>query len=132
MEVELELQLPAYATTMAMQDPSCICNQILNPLSEARDRTHNLMVTSQIHFCCATTGTSGSRILEIRKQHLCDSSSQWLHDVFIGSNVLIPQTILGLSRKFSGKKRKLNTSKYHPGNTWGFFLLCKKIHLLYY
>ena len=49
-----------------MQDPNCVCDlhhssqqrQILNPLSEARDRTDNLMVPSWIHFCCATTGTS--------------------------------------------------------------------------
>ena len=32
--------------------------QILNPLSEARARTHNLMVPSRIRFCCATMGTS--------------------------------------------------------------------------
>ena len=30
---------------------------IINPLSEARDRTHNLMVPHRIHFCCTTTGT---------------------------------------------------------------------------
>ena len=30
---------------------------ILNPLSEAKDGTHNLMVPSRIHFHCATTGT---------------------------------------------------------------------------
>jgi len=61
--VESELQLPAYAT--AMPDPSHICDlhhkswqrQILNPLSEARDWTHNLMVPSQIRFHCATMGT---------------------------------------------------------------------------
>ena len=41
----VELQLAAYATATATQDPSCICNlyhgswqcRILNPLSEARD-----------------------------------------------------------------------------------------------
>ena len=57
--VESELQLPAYATAMAMWDPSRVCNlhqgsqrhQILNPLSEARDRTHIRKDTSQIHFC---------------------------------------------------------------------------------
>ena len=32
-------------------------HQILNPLSEARDQTRNLMVSSWIRFCCATTGT---------------------------------------------------------------------------
>ena len=54
--VELELQLPAYAIATATGDPSCICDlhhssrlhQILNPLSEARDRTHILMNTSQV------------------------------------------------------------------------------------
>ena len=58
--VELELQLPAYTTATVMQYPSRICDlyhssrqcRILNPLSEARDRTHNLMVTSWIHFHC--------------------------------------------------------------------------------
>ena len=34
---------------MAMLDP--------NPLSEARDRTHSLMVPSWIRFCCTTTET---------------------------------------------------------------------------
>ena len=46
----------AYTTTTATQDPSRICDshhssrqcQILNPLSKARDQTHNLMVPSQI------------------------------------------------------------------------------------
>ena len=63
--VQLELPLPAYATAAAMQDPSRICNlhhsswqcQILYPLSKARDRTRHLVVPSQIHFCCTTTGT---------------------------------------------------------------------------
>ena len=50
--VELELQLPAYATTTAMQDLSRIRDlydsswqcRVLNPLSEARDRTLSVMV----------------------------------------------------------------------------------------
>ena len=54
--VKLELQLLAYVTTTAMQDPSCTCNQhhtsgqrqLLNPLSEARDRTLFLMDLGQI------------------------------------------------------------------------------------
>ena len=61
---KLELQLPVYATATAMWDPSRICDlhhsseqcQVLNPLSEARDRTHILMDTSQVRFHCATTG----------------------------------------------------------------------------
>ena len=47
-----------------MPDLSCVFGlhhsshrcRILNPLSEARDRTHNLMVPSRIRFHCATTG----------------------------------------------------------------------------
>ena len=50
---ESQLQLPAYATATATQDPSCTCDlchslwqcQILNPLSEARDQTHILIDT---------------------------------------------------------------------------------------
>ena len=61
--VETKLQLWAYAT--AALDPSLICDlyhssqkwRILNPLSEARDWTCNLMVPSWICFCCTTTGT---------------------------------------------------------------------------
>ena len=63
--VESEPQLPAYATTAATSAPSHICKlhhspqqyQILNPPSEARDRTRNLMVPSWIRFCCAMTGS---------------------------------------------------------------------------
>ena len=55
---ESELQLPAYTTATATKDLSCICDlhhssrqhQTLNPLSEARDRTHIPMGTSQIRF----------------------------------------------------------------------------------
>ena len=49
--VESELQLQAYTTATAMQDPNHICNlhqssqqcQILNLLSKARDQTHILI-----------------------------------------------------------------------------------------
>ena len=48
---ESELQLPAYVTPIAMQDPSCIFDlhhssqqhHILNPLSRAKDWTHVFM-----------------------------------------------------------------------------------------
>ena len=48
---ELELQLLAYTTATATRDRSSVCGlpyslrqcQILNPQSEARDRTHILM-----------------------------------------------------------------------------------------
>ena len=68
--VKSELQLPAYTTAPAMQDPSHICNhsswqcQIFNPLSEARDQTHNLMVPSWICFHCAVNGNSKATILK--------------------------------------------------------------------
>ena len=65
LEVQSELQLPAYNTPTATPDLSLVCDLhhssrqcwILNPLSEARDGTHNLMVPSQIRFHCATKGT---------------------------------------------------------------------------
>ena len=61
--VESEVWPPS--TTTATQDPSRIRDlrhssqqhQILNPLSEARDRTCNLMVPSPIPFHWAMTGT---------------------------------------------------------------------------
>ena len=51
---ESELQLPAYPTATATRDPSCVCDlhhssrqrRILNPLSEARDRTLDLSSSS--------------------------------------------------------------------------------------
>ena len=64
--VKSELQLPAYTTATATQDPSRVYNlhhssrqhQILHPLSEARDWTCVIMDISQIRFCWAMTGTS--------------------------------------------------------------------------
>ena len=61
--VESELQLLAYTTTTATQDPSHVCDLhqsspqrwILSPRSEARDRTHDFMVPSRMCFRCATT-----------------------------------------------------------------------------
>ena len=63
--VESEPQLAACTTATAMPDVSHIFNlyhnsqqrQILNLLSKARDRTHNLMVPSRIHFHCTKMGT---------------------------------------------------------------------------
>ena len=62
--VLLELLPPAYATATATPDLSRVCylyhssrqRWILNPLSEARDQTRNIMVPSWIRFLCATTG----------------------------------------------------------------------------
>ena len=76
--VQLELQLPAYATAIAPPDPSCICNLhhgsqqrwILNLLSKASDGTCNLMVPSRICFCYAKMGTPAVVIV--------NPVSQWL------------------------------------------------------
>ena len=63
--IESELQLSAYTTAIATRDLSRICDllhsswqhQIINPLSEDRDRTRNVMVPSRICFRCATMRT---------------------------------------------------------------------------
>ena len=64
--VESELHLLAFATATATWDPSCICDLhqssqqcwILNPLSEARDRTHILMDTSRVYNPLSHSGNS--------------------------------------------------------------------------
>ena len=69
--VELELQLLAYTTATAMQNLSCICDlhhssrqrQILNPLSQARDRTQILMDTSRVCNQLSHNGNSPKVIL---------------------------------------------------------------------
>ena len=60
-----ELLPLAYTTATARQDRSHACDlhhslgqrRILNPVSEARNRTRNLMVPSRIHFSCTMMGT---------------------------------------------------------------------------
>ena len=61
--VKLELQLPATATAtpdlrhvLILHHSSWLC-QNPNPLSRARDQTHNILVPSRIRFHCATMGT---------------------------------------------------------------------------
>ena len=57
--VELELQVPAYTTPTAKEDPSRILDLyhsswkrwILNSPSEASDRTHILMDSRQSRYC---------------------------------------------------------------------------------
>ena len=76
--VESELQPLAYTVVTATQDPSRICDlhhssrprQILNPLSEARDRINDLMVPSQIRFCWATTGTPENKDFLLHKHSI--------------------------------------------------------------
>ena len=55
--VEWELQLPAYTTATAIQDPSRVCDhssrqcRILNPVSEARDQILSLVDASWVCYC---------------------------------------------------------------------------------
>ena len=77
--VELELQLLAYATPIAMSDLSHICNihlsswqcRIFNPLSGARDQTCILKDTSQVLYCWAMMWTP---INSISKQLVRDET----------------------------------------------------------
>ena len=63
--IQSELQLLAYTIATATPDPSHVCDLhhsslqcwFLNPLSEARDQTSNLMVLSWICFHCAAMVT---------------------------------------------------------------------------
>ena len=74
--VKSELQPPAYATATATSDLSRIFDlyhssrqrQILNPRSEARDQTCNLMVPNWIRFCCATMATPK---MVIKREKIC-------------------------------------------------------------
>ena len=50
---ELELWLPAFATAQSN------ARSLLNPLSEARDRTHIFMDSSQVRYHRAMTGSPG-------------------------------------------------------------------------
>ena len=64
-KLELDLQLPAYATVTAMPDQSCLFDlyhsswqcQVLNPLRKAKDGTRIFMDPSWVHFRWATMGT---------------------------------------------------------------------------
>ena len=62
--IESELQLPAYATAIAVPDShhSSLQHQILNPLSKVRDWTHILMGTSQVRNLLSHSGNSHSPV----------------------------------------------------------------------
>ena len=55
----------SYSSRPTPQPRQC---QIFNPLSEARNQTHNLMVPSQIGFCYTMMGTQNKFII---KKNLC-------------------------------------------------------------
>ena len=79
--IKSELQLLAYTTVTAMQDPSLVCNlhhsswqcPILNPLRKARDPIRILMDTSWVHYHWAMMGTPSLRFqsnIFIKKEKL--------------------------------------------------------------
>ena len=102
--VESELQLPGYTTATAVQDPSHICDlhhssgkhQILNPLSEARDRTCNLMDPSWICFHCATMGTpildlfKANTVSSVKKSRLKNDDFFQYRSFILSANSNIP------------------------------------------
>ena len=84
----------AYTTATATPDQSRACSlhhsswqcRMLNPLSEARDQTHNLMFSSRIGFCCSTMGTPAFYFLTVilskayggvsRGYMICDTAAE--------------------------------------------------------
>ena len=70
LEVASELQLLAYTTATAVQDPSHVFDLhhssgqgwILNPLSKARDQTHVLMNTDWVGYHLATMRSPASTL----------------------------------------------------------------------
>ena len=90
--VESDLQLPAYTTSTATSDPSCVYDlqhssqqpRILNQLSEARDQTHIHMDTNWVCYCWATRGAPSCQTLNSSTfwVRMPDSRSVWItHDM---------------------------------------------------
>ena len=88
---------PAYTRTTAVLGVSHICELyhssqqrwILNPLSEARDRTCNLIVPSQICFCCAMTVTPIVIILQVYFSSVMSKLIFTLSRVFLISDIVV-------------------------------------------
>ena len=88
--VESELQLPAYTTATAKPDPSCICSlhhsswqcQILNLLSETKNRTCILMDPSQICFHWAKMVMPKILTKSVLEQKNRESTGWWGLKVF--------------------------------------------------
>ena len=131
--VESELQLPAYTTTTATQDPSHICDphhssqqhQIPDPLSEARDQTCILIDTSWIPFLCATTGTpvqnfqigcprNSPRALEIPVQSGDSVANSGVHAALKLERELLEQRFSNLSQQQNHPEGLLNTDGQAP------------------
>ena len=92
--VKLELQLLAYTTATATQNPSWVSDLhrsswqwILNPLSEARDWTQVLTDTSWVCYHWATTGTLsivfGSSQIPTYKQRNRKAKLKWIESSLV-------------------------------------------------
>ena len=74
--------MPAYTIAIAMWNPSHFCDlhhsswqcRIVNPLSKARDRTHNLMVPCRIRVPLGHNGNSYLGLFNSRLSILCHCS----------------------------------------------------------
>ena len=92
--VESELRPLVYTTSTATPDPSRVWDLhhgsqqhgILNPLSEAGDWTHNLMIPSWIRFRCTTMGIPESLIFFFLIIHLFFGQT-WNMWKFLGQGV---------------------------------------------
>ena len=93
-----ELQLPACTTATATWDPSCICGlhsssrqcQILNPLSEARDRTCIFMDTSWVRKLLSHSRSSPTHFyISLVKLHQ-DWLLSWVLKLLQCENCLYP------------------------------------------
>ena len=111
--VELELQLRDYATATVTWDLSHVCKlrhssrqrQILNPRSEARDRTCILMDPSQVLVSWATKETPAVCSFMQYSNCLCVS---YLMDCSRAGNILCFLYILGHTRY---SKKKIHAGK---------------------
>ena len=134
--VHLKLQLLAYTTATATPDPSRVCDlhhssqqrQILSPLSEAMDRTLNLMDPSRICFFFMS-GTP--------PRHILDSTYKWYHIVFVSLSDLLhlvwsspgPSMLLQMSWFLSFYDQVIfhciyGLSLLYPFICWWMFRLC--------
>ena len=90
--VKSELQLPAYTTATASQDPSHVCDihhssrqpWILNPLREARDWTHLLLDAGRVSYLWAMTGAHIYCISDTLPSHA--DLSFWPISIFFSPN----------------------------------------------
>ena len=114
LRVESELQLLAYPTAAATWDPSHVCDVhhrsqqcwILNPLSEARDRTWVLMNARRIQFCRATMGTPTSWPLSHEQSNFVCVSLSVLPSGFFWSKAQTPQHFILMVQCVSIKEKQ--------------------------